>query len=54
MAKPWAILMAAGGVVLVILSMVIAGYPEHSKWFPIFLIGGGLLGWFGVTKYRAA
>lgn len=54
MPKQIGIAMAAGGVALVVASMMIMGVPDHGKWFPVFLIGGGVLLWMGVQKYRAA
>ena len=46
--------MAVGGVVLIIASMITMNLPDYGKWFPVFLIGGGVLLWMGVQKYRAA
>jgi len=46
--------LAVGGAVVLFGSMVSLGYPDVSKWFPVLLIGGGALVWFGIHKYRAA
>jgi hypothetical protein len=46
--------MAAGGALLLIGSMLCLNYPDGTKWFPVLLIGGGVLVWFGIQKYRAA
>ena len=54
MPKSIGVLMAVGGVTLVIASMMIMGVPDHGKWFPVFFLGGGALLWIGVKKYRAA
>ena len=54
MPKSIGLSMAAGGVALVIASFVVMDIPNHGKWFPVFLIGGGILLWIGVQKYRAA
>ena len=54
MPKQIGISMAVGGVALVIASFVTMNLPDHGKWFPVFLIGGGVLLWMGVQKYRAA
>ena len=45
--------MAVGGVALVIASLVIMNIPHYSNSFPILLIGGGVLLWMGIHKYRA-
>jgi hypothetical protein len=29
-------------------------YAGISHWFPLLLIGGGALVWFGIQRYRAA
>ena len=54
MPKQFGIALAVGGIALLIVSMVCLNYAEVSKWFPVLLIGGGALIWFGVQKYRAA
>ena len=54
MPKQIGISMAVGGVALVVASMVAMNIPDYGKWFPVFLIGGGILLWMGVQKYRAA
>jgi len=54
MPKQIGISMAVGGVALVVASMVAMNFPGYGKWFPVVLIGGGVLLWMGVQKYRAA
>ncbi|HEV8680690.1 MAG TPA: hypothetical protein VGQ90_15040 [Stellaceae bacterium] len=54
MPKQVGITMAVGGAALVIASMVTMNIPNYSNSFPILLIGGGILLWMGVQKYRAA
>jgi len=54
MTKQDGILMAMGGAILLIGSMLSLNFPYFSKWFPILLIGGGALVWFGIQRYRWA
>jgi hypothetical protein len=52
--------MAVSGALLLIGSMVCLSqyfylyYANVSHWFPLLLVSGGALVWFGVQKYRAA
>jgi hypothetical protein len=54
MPKQIGISMAMGGVALLIASMVTMNLGDYGKRFPVFLIGGGVLLWMGIQKYRAA
>ena len=54
MPKQLAIVMAVGGAAVLVLSMLSLNYADASKWFPVLLIGGGVLVWLGIQKYRAA
>jgi hypothetical protein len=46
------ILMIAAGAILVIASIVIVNIPDYDSSFPILLIGGGVLVFWGIKKYR--
>jgi hypothetical protein len=52
--------MTLGGALLLIGSIVCLSqyfylyYAGISQWFPLLLVGGGALVWFGVQKYREA
>ena len=52
--------MTLGGALLLIGSIVCMSqyfylyYTGISHWFPLLLVGGGALVWFGVQKCRAA
>ena len=54
MPKQIGIAMAVLGFVLVAASVVALNIPDVSKWFPVLLIAGAGLVWFGVKKYRWA
>jgi hypothetical protein len=54
MPKQIAIAMAVGGAALVAASMVTMNLPNYSNSFPVLLIGGGVLLWMGIQKYRNA
>jgi hypothetical protein len=49
-----AILMAAGGCVLVIGSLAFLHIAEVRQWLPALLIVGGALAFFGFKRYRDA
>ena len=52
--------MTLGGALLLIGSLVCLSqyfylyYAGISHWFPLLLVGGAALVWFGVQRYRAA
>jgi hypothetical protein len=47
--------LAMGGVLLLVGSMMSLSYASDiSQWFPVLLIGGSALVWFGIHKYREA
>ena len=52
--KNTAISITVIGILAIIGSMIVVNYPDQGKWFPVLLIGGGALLWWGVSKYRAA
>ena len=54
MEKQLGILLAASGCILIITLMAFLNIAEVRQWSPVFLIGGGALAWFGLTKYRDA
>jgi hypothetical protein len=54
MSKKLAMTMAMGGAVMLAISMVALYSSDYTKWFPVFLIAGGILIWQGVQKYREA
>jgi hypothetical protein len=54
MTKLLAMALGVIGLVFLVGSMMILGYPDVSKWFPVLLIAGGVLVWQGVQKYRWA
>jgi hypothetical protein len=54
MSKQLAMAMAVGGAVLLVFSMMSLNYADASQWFPVLLIGGGVLVLLGIQKYRAA
>jgi hypothetical protein len=54
MTRQLAILMATVGCILVIAPLLFFSTPEVRQWFPIFLVSGILLAWFGIQKYRNA
>jgi hypothetical protein len=51
MDKSIGIAMAVLGIALMVVSWNI---PDVSKWFPVLLIGGGGVLYFGIKKYRLA
>jgi hypothetical protein len=54
MTKQLAILMVAGGCILLLTPMVFFNTAEVMQWFPALLIGGGALAFFGIKRYRDA
>ena len=52
--KQLGILLTGLGGVAVVASMFFINHSDNSKWFPVLLVGGGALVWWGVSKYRAA
>jgi hypothetical protein len=54
MPKQLAIPMAVLGGAALVGSMFLINHPDHSKWFPVLLIGGGALIWWGIQKFRDA
>jgi hypothetical protein len=54
MDKPIGIAMAVLGIALMIVSVISWNILDVSKWFPVLLIGGGSVVYFGIKKYRLA
>ena len=52
--KQLGILMTVLGIALIILSVVSLKVGSQGQWFPFLLIGGGVLIWVGIKKYRDA
>jgi hypothetical protein len=52
--KQLGIVMTALGIAALICSVVSVNVGDQGKWFPVLLIGGGILVWVGIKKYRWA
>ena len=54
MSKSKAATIGIVGAALMVLGVVSLNDADFSQWFPLLLIGGGFLAWFGAKKYRAS
>jgi drug/metabolite transporter (DMT)-like permease len=54
MRKHLALLMAAVGVLLIVVAVTYSNIAEVRQWFPVALIVGGALAWTGLRRYQAA